>query len=222
MTRTLNESFGITLTSKLKHAALYAAAKKCGSQSALAKTLEVRQTQIGDWSNLKNVPPFMKGTQGEITPTPYWPKDRIKKLEKALFDLTGQTLQELFPVELCTNKAFLDAVKETEQTRHFEVSRLAYSCDKSLLLPSAAEEAAENDLWEYRRSQIAKVLKTLSYREREIIKLRYGLGDGFTYTLEEVGHILKTTRERVRQIECKAIRKLQEPHREQILTECLG
>ena len=61
------------------------------------------------------------------------------------------------------------------------------------------------------RSRIAKVLKTLSYREREIIKLRYGLGDGYSYTLEEVGHIFKVTRERIRQIEAKAVRKLQQP-----------
>ncbi|MBN2584419.1 MAG: sigma-70 family RNA polymerase sigma factor, partial [Planctomycetes bacterium] len=57
------------------------------------------------------------------------------------------------------------------------------------------------------------VLKTLTYREREIIKLRYGIGDGYTYTLEEVGRIFKVTRERVRQIEAKAIRKLQHPVR---------
>ncbi|HEX7446245.1 MAG TPA: sigma-70 family RNA polymerase sigma factor, partial [Pirellulales bacterium] len=67
------------------------------------------------------------------------------------------------------------------------------------------------------RGRINKVLKTLSYREREIIKLRYGLGDGYSYTLEEVGHIFKVTRERIRQIEAKAVRKLQQPSRSQEL-----
>ncbi|MBU4273692.1 MAG: sigma-70 family RNA polymerase sigma factor [Planctomycetes bacterium] len=67
------------------------------------------------------------------------------------------------------------------------------------------------------RTRIIKVLKTLSYREREIIKLRYGLGDGYSYTLEEVGHIFKVTRERIRQIEAKAVRKLQQPSRSQDL-----
>ncbi|MCA9153575.1 MAG: sigma-70 family RNA polymerase sigma factor [Planctomycetales bacterium] len=67
------------------------------------------------------------------------------------------------------------------------------------------------------RNRISKVLKTLSYREREIIKLRYGLGDGYCYTLEEVGHIFKVTRERIRQIEAKAVRKLQQPCRSQEL-----
>ncbi len=63
------------------------------------------------------------------------------------------------------------------------------------------------------KDRIDIVLKTLSYREREIIKLRYGIGDGYTYTLEEVGRIFKVTRERVRQVEAKAIRKLQHPVR---------
>jgi RNA polymerase primary sigma factor len=63
------------------------------------------------------------------------------------------------------------------------------------------------------KERIDTILKTLSYREREIIKLRYGIGDGYTYTLEEVGRIFKVTRERVRQVEAKAIRKLQHPVR---------
>ena len=67
------------------------------------------------------------------------------------------------------------------------------------------------------RQKIESLLKTLTYREREIIRLRYGLGDGYTYTLEEVGRIFKVTRERVRQIEAKAVRKLQHPVRSQQL-----
>jgi RNA polymerase primary sigma factor len=63
------------------------------------------------------------------------------------------------------------------------------------------------------KERIDHILRTLSYREREIIKLRYGIGDGYTYTLEEVGRIFKVTRERVRQVEAKAIRKLQHPVR---------
>ncbi|MEC7447927.1 MAG: sigma-70 family RNA polymerase sigma factor [Planctomycetota bacterium] len=67
------------------------------------------------------------------------------------------------------------------------------------------------------RDKIEVLLKTLTYREREIVRLRYGLGDGYTYTLEEVGRIFKVTRERVRQIEAKAVRKLQNPIRSQLL-----
>jgi RNA polymerase primary sigma factor len=67
------------------------------------------------------------------------------------------------------------------------------------------------------RDKIDQLLKTLTYREREIIRLRYGLGDGYTYTLEEVGRIFKVTRERVRQIEAKAVKKLQHPVRSEKL-----
>ncbi|MEX2188995.1 MAG: sigma-70 family RNA polymerase sigma factor [Pirellulales bacterium] len=63
------------------------------------------------------------------------------------------------------------------------------------------------------RTKIEALLKTLTYREREIIRLRYGLSDGYSYTLEEVGRIFRVTRERVRQIEAKAVKKLQNPVR---------
>ncbi len=74
---------------------------------------------------------------------------------------------------------------------------------------SPSETAAQDML----KQRIEQVLKSLTYREREIIKLRYGIGDGYTYTLEEVGRIFKVTRERVRQVEAKAIKKLQHPVR---------
>ncbi|GHT24615.1 RNA polymerase sigma factor [Planctomycetales bacterium] len=86
------------------------------------------------------------------------------------------------------------------------------------LIPDSDTEKPEAGAsQEMLRVRIAKVLKSLSYREREIIKLRYGLGDGYSYTLEEVGHIFRVTRERIRQIEAKAIRKLQQPTRSQDL-----
>ena len=67
------------------------------------------------------------------------------------------------------------------------------------------------------KDKIEATLQSLSFREREIIKLRYGLGVGYTYTLEEVGKIFKVTRERVRQIEAKSLRKLQHPLRSRML-----
>ena len=111
-----------------------------------------------------------------------------------------------------------------EARRVLAMSRYPISLDRPVgnsedshfgdLLPdSGAESPAIGAAQEMLRGRIAKVLKTLSYREREIIKLRYGLGDGYSYTLEEVGHIFKVTRERIRQIEAKAVRKLQQPSR---------
>ncbi len=64
---------------------------------------------------------------------------------------------------------------------------------------------------------LEKVLDELTYREREILRLRYGLADGSPHTLEEVGKMFAVTRERVRQIESKAVRKLQSPYRSRSL-----
>jgi RNA polymerase primary sigma factor len=79
--------------------------------------------------------------------------------------------------------------------------------DKSVESPVSAASH------EMLREKMDRVLDSLTFREREIIKLRYGIGDGYTYTLEEVGRRFKVTRERVRQIEAKALRKLQHPIR---------
>ena len=68
---------------------------------------------------------------------------------------------------------------------------------------------SENAMHKMLKDKIDHVLKSLTYREREIIRLRYGLGDGYSYTLEETGRIFKVTRERIRQIESKALKKLQ-------------
>jgi len=79
------------------------------------------------------------------------------------------------------------------------------------------EKCVEDPLYdtnlEALKRRLEEVMADLSYREREIIRLRYGLADGYTYTLEEVGKIFSVTRERVRQIESKAVRKLQSPNR---------
>ncbi len=77
----------------------------------------------------------------------------------------------------------------------------------------SADSPVKSATQEMLKDRIENILNTLTYREREIIKLRYGIGDGYTYTLEEVGRIFKVTRERVRQVEAKAIRKLQHPVR---------
>lgn len=67
------------------------------------------------------------------------------------------------------------------------------------------------------KGRIEEAMQGLNYREREILRLRYGLTDGYAYTLEEVGKIFSVTRERVRQIETKAVRKLQQPYRNKSL-----
>ena len=72
------------------------------------------------------------------------------------------------------------------------------------------------------KNRLDEAMQGLNYREREILRLRFGLADGYSYTLEEVGKIFSVTRERVRQIESKAVRKLQQPYRRNTLAGFLN
>jgi RNA polymerase primary sigma factor len=147
---------------------------------------------------------------------------RVRNVSRALVQRLGRepTIEETARAADCSVE---------EARRVLAMSRYPISLDRPVgnsedshfgdLLPdSGAESPAIGAAQEMLRTRISKVLKTLSYREREIIKLRYGLGDGYSYTLEEVGHIFKVTRERIRQIEAKAVRKLQQPSRSQELS----
>jgi RNA polymerase primary sigma factor len=77
------------------------------------------------------------------------------------------------------------------------------------LIPSPPDTVIHINL----REQIEEALKSLTDREARVLKMRFGLGDGNEHTLEEVGHQFKVTRERIRQIEAKALRKLKHPSR---------
>jgi RNA polymerase primary sigma factor len=111
-----------------------------------------------------------------------------------------------------------------ETRRVLKISKHPFSLDRPIgesedsyfgdfIEDETVDSPVQSATQEMLKDRIDHVLKTLTYREREIIKLRYGIGDGYTYTLEEVGRIFKVTRERVRQVEAKAIRKLQHPVR---------
>jgi RNA polymerase primary sigma factor len=71
------------------------------------------------------------------------------------------------------------------------------------------------------RERIGEVLRSLAQREREVIELRYGLKDGQPKTLDEVARLFGITRERIRQIEAKALRKLRHPSRSKKLKDYL-
>ena len=83
--------------------------------------------------------------------------------------------------------------------------------------PAPAEEAA----FRMMQGQIAEVMATLTERERQVLNLRFGLEDGEVHTLEEVGEQFHVTRERIRQIEAKALRKLRHPSRSRKLRDYL-
>ena len=72
------------------------------------------------------------------------------------------------------------------------------------------------------REQLEEVMNTLTPREAKVLKLRFGLEDGKSRTLEEVGKEFNVTRERIRQIEAKALRKLRHPSRSKKLRDYMG
>ena len=85
-----------------------------------------------------------------------------------------------------------------------------------------AFEPADAASYALLREQLADVLKTLTPREEKVLSMRYGLTDGKMHTLEEVGDEFNVTRERIRQIEAKALRKLRHPSRSKILKDFLN
>ncbi|RUL88828.1 RNA polymerase sigma factor RpoD [Tautonia sociabilis] len=151
------------------------------------------------------------------------PVHMIETMSK-LRNVSKKLLQEKGREPTIEEMAKVANISVEETRRVMKISRHPISLDRpvgesedSYFGDFIEDEAAESPInaatQEMLKEKIDAVLKTLTYREREIIKLRYGLGDGYTYTLEEVGRIFKVTRERVRQIEAKAVRKLQHPVR---------
>jgi RNA polymerase primary sigma factor len=151
------------------------------------------------------------------------PVHMIETMSK-LRNVSKQLVQELGREPTIEETAKRAQISVEETKRVLKISRHPISLDRPVgesedsyfgdfIEDDSIESPVNAATNEMLKDKIENVLKTLTYREREIIKLRYGLGDGYTYTLEEVGRIFKVTRERVRQIEAKAVRKLQHPVR---------
>ena len=151
------------------------------------------------------------------------PVHMIETMSK-LRNISKRLVQELGREPTIEEIARQAGMTVSEARRVLKISRHPISLDRpvgesedSYFGDFIEDETAESPVvsagTEMLKDRIEEVLRTLTYREREIIKLRYGIGDGYTYTLEEVGRIFKVTRERVRQVEAKAIRKLQHPVR---------
>jgi RNA polymerase primary sigma factor len=151
------------------------------------------------------------------------PVHMIETMSK-LRNVSKKLLQEMGREPTIEETAKAAGISIEETRRVLKISRHPISLDRPVgesedsyfgdfIEDDSAESPVSAATQEMLKDKIEQVLKTLTYREREIIKLRYGLGDGYTYTLEEVGRIFKVTRERVRQIEAKAVKKLQHPVR---------
>ncbi len=154
--------------------------------------------------------------------------DTMNRVRQIIRDLVQENGREPMPEEIAERaKLSLDDTRVI-----LKMSRQPLSLDQPLgesedsVFGEFLEDHRDDDpLQESNREalkkQIDTAMETLNYREREILRLRYGLADGYTYTLEEVGKIFQVTRERVRQIESKAVRKLQQPYRAKSLASFL-
>ncbi len=154
--------------------------------------------------------------------------DTMNKIRQITRDLVQENGREPTAEEVCQRSGL-----SLEDTRVIlKMSRQPLSLDQPIgdhedsVFGEFLEDHRDDDpLMETNRealkAQIDLAMETLNYREREILRLRYGLADGYTYTLEEVGRIFQVTRERVRQIESKAVRKLQQPYRAKSLVSFL-
>lgn len=209
-------SIGITAITRLKHADLFAAAKTFeqenrgkrrsghyGGQSAMARKLKVCATELGKWINLRSCPP--------AEPRGRWTAKRLMRLEAALFKMTGKSMEELFPKELRDNIAFLASPKHFEKTVRVQQQALVYYAEatRERLLLSQQPDPFVMTADEL-KARIAALLDEFSPRERLILEHRYGLNNKEALTYEELVPICKVTRERIRQIEARVTRKLQE------------
>jgi RNA polymerase primary sigma factor len=151
------------------------------------------------------------------------PVHMIETMSK-LRTVSKKLLQELGREPTIEEIAKEAEMSVSEARRVLKISKHPFSLDRPIgesedsyfgdfIEDESVDSPVQSAAQEMLKDRIDHVLKTLTYREREIIKLRYGIGDGYTYTLEEVGRIFKVTRERVRQVEAKAVRKLQHPVR---------
>ena len=142
---------------------------------------------------------------------------RLRNIQKNYFQKTGvePSIEEI---------AGLSGINEDEVRRIFEMGSVPISLEHPIgesdegsfgdfIADDSFEKPEKSVANEMLRKELEKILQTLTPREREIIRLRYGLVNGYVYTLEEVGRIFEVTRERVRQIEAKAVKKLQTPGR---------
>jgi RNA polymerase primary sigma factor len=142
---------------------------------------------------------------------------KLKQIQKELFQRNGRepTIQEMADIAKLPVQEVLRVLKSTKSPASLDkpIGESDEAAFGEFVADERSNQPTESATMHNLKHRIEQVLKSLTYREREIIKLRYGIGDGYTYTLEEVGRIFKVTRERVRQVEAKAIRKLQHPVR---------
>ena len=186
-------AFNIALNVKAKNGVLQQFIDEMGwTQSDFARAIDGHVTTVGLWFNLRDYP-HSPLTMDKVTA------------------LVGKSPEEIFP-EFLRNPEFLSMKKKWTLYREVDLDFLPFN-----QIPQI-EYTPDYDGFDL-TDKILQVLHTLSPKESDVIKRRYGFSGYCEQTLEEIARDLSITRERVRQIECKAIRKLKHPTREKILKQ---
>lgn len=193
----------IKATLKLQNAHVARAIERCGSVKELAEELGMSTSTVSHWLNFRSSPRWRHAKT-----------DKMKQVVRKLTKLAGASLADIFPDLTKEERAALSSNHTKESV--VETKNLTHSLAQNLVYEPNVEEQVDAEVL---RERLKGILESLGYREREIIKLRYGLPDGNAYTLEEVAEIFEVGRERIRQIEAKALRKLQRPSRLKGLVE---
>lgn len=190
---------------KIRHADLWELSRRLGGHSRAAEQCGVSLSTFCQWVALQRCFPS--------EPRNKHAEDRWKRTKQCLESLTGKSIDELFPQSLRNIVAVGELVTESERIISIPEQALVAYADSTasrMRLPSPEQSAEGDEL----REAIVRMLERLSSRERDILKLRYGLCGSPQYTLEEIGHIMRCTGARVRQIEMKAINKLKRKQEE--------
>ncbi len=155
--------------------------------------------------------------------------ETINKLSKVSSQLSSKLGRSPTPKEIAkamglTIEKVNEIVKIAQKPQSLEapISDEAEGTSLSDIIPDDfTSSPSELATWSYLKKQITEILATLSDRERKVIELRFGLRDGVARTLEEVGHEFNVTRERIRQIEAKALRRMKSDEIAQALKDYL-
>ena len=170
---------------------------------------------IADKSRIIRIPVHMNEKYKKVS-------DAVRELTKAMGrEPSSKEIARKMHMPVAKIKEILELVKDpiffernTEDDEGGGLLRFV-SDDK---VESPFEQAVNRDLTE----KIQEALKTLSDKEERVIRMRFGIGEKHNYTLEEVGRVMQLTRERIRQIESKALKKLQHPLKSKKLREFLS
>jgi hypothetical protein len=157
--------------------------------------------------SLEQVIAFFKSEEKAVAPSPAVIEEALQQRTADEVEAEIEMAEEPKSAEFCaeSNCYAQRSILSRYCSTHYEIHL-------GRLSPEQREEYEGN---------LVEVLKTLTYREREILKLRWGLGDGYIYTPAECGRIFKITPQRAGKIEAKAIRKLQHPARRRALDTIL-